>query len=314
LDDERLYWDADYCLRFLRELETPGQDDGSVSPQYHLYWYGPFSTKQAFAVKSLLATQRTPPEITLWLDAENGYAGHEQNTILGSLASELTVRAFDPSLECRGTPLEDRPELYEDCSPVKRSDLFRLVTLYNHGGVYLDLDVMLLRDLGELFQQPFMTEEFCYRWSAHLPYANTAVLALSRGSESAREILLRCVETGTCHPPEILAFEGADRIDLTVLPCPFFDPLWPHADGKGRLERAPFDGFDGFFRKFGWRFRPGPDANTFRDFFPGAFAFHWHNLWDAPEHERSYFGGFDRELDAVLLSRRGQPGPAAAAG
>src|SRR4051794_7616028 len=128
LDDERLYWDGDYCLSFLRELETPAQDDASANPQYHLYWYGPFSTKQAFAVKSLLATQRTPPQVTLWLDADDGYAGHEENPILSSLAPDLTVRAFDPSAECRGTPLEDRPELYEGSSPVERSDIFRFVT------------------------------------------------------------------------------------------------------------------------------------------------------------------------------------------
>jgi Glycosyltransferase sugar-binding region containing DXD motif len=313
LRDERLYWDAEYCLRFLRELETPNDDDVPANEPYHLYWQGPFSTKQAFAVKSVLATQRSRGEVCLWLDAEDGYPGHDRNEILRSLASEVSIRSFDPALECRGTPLEDRRELQENPDPLERANLFRLVTLYKHGGVYLDLDTMLLRDLGELLAQPFVTEDFCYRWSAHLPYANNAVLRFRRGSENARKLLERSVELGSCNPTEVLQFEGGEAIDLTVLPCAFFDPLWPHADGRCRFERAPFDDFEGFFRKFSWRFRPRQDVGSYREFFPGAFAYHWHNLWDAPEHDRSYFGRFARDVDAEI-SRREPLRSAAAAG
>ncbi len=69
LPDERLYWDAGHCLRFLRELETP--DHGGVAGErFHAYWQGPFTAKQAFWVKSILATQ-TNAEVWLWLDADN---------------------------------------------------------------------------------------------------------------------------------------------------------------------------------------------------------------------------------------------------
>ena len=304
LPDERLYWDADYCLRFLRDLEMPDEEDAPTGETYHLYWRGPFTTKHAFAVKSLLATQGRRGEVCVWLDAENGYPGHEQNEALQSVASEISVMAFDPAVECRGTPLEGRTELQQHPSPLEQANLFRLVVLYQHGGVYLDLDTMLLRDLSDLIVQPFMTEDFCCRWSAHLPYGNNALLRFRRGSETAWKLMERSVEEGTCNPTVILRFEGAEEIDLTVLPCAFFDPLWPHADGKSRLERAPFDGFDGFFRKFGWRFRPDREIGSYRDFFPGAFAYHWHNHWDAQEHERSYFGQFAREFDEELRDRR----------
>jgi hypothetical protein len=312
LPDERLYWDADYCLRFLRELETPDEDDAPANEAYHLYWYGPFRPKQAFAVKSLLATQRRRGEVSLWLDAEHGYPGHEQNELLQSLASDISVRPFDVALECRGTPLEGRPELQENLSPLQRSDLFRLVALYKHGGVYLDLDTMLLRDLSDLFGQPFLNDDFCYRWSADLPYGNNAVLRFRQGSENAWKLLERSVRDGSWNPTVVLRFEGGEDIDMTVLPCAFFDPLWPHLDGKGQLERPPFDGFDGFFRKFSWRFRPGPDAGSYRDFFPGAFGYHWHNLWDAPEHDRSYYGRFAQEFDAELSDRGPSTAPTAA--
>jgi Glycosyltransferase sugar-binding region containing DXD motif len=312
LPDERLYWDADYCLDFLRELKPADEEEASANLRFHLYWRGAFSAKQAFAVKSIVATQRDCEEVCLWLDAEDGYDDHELNPALQGLPPLVSVRPFDPSAECLGTPLEDSPELYESLNPVFRSDLFRVVTLHNHGGVYLDLDVMLLRDLGDLLRQPFIGEEFCYRWSADLPYANNAVLAMVRESETATRVLERCAELGTCHPKEVLGFEGGDGLDLTVLPCPFFDPLWPHADGRSTLRRPPFDAFEGFFRKFGWRFRPRGGTHSYSDFFPGAFAYHWHNQWDASEHENSYFGRFSREFDAELASREPRQ-PAAAA-
>ena len=40
-----------------------------------------------------------------------------------------------------------------------------------------------------------------------------------------------------------------------------------------------------------------------RDFFPGSFAYHWHNGWKEPEHEASYFGLFNREFDQRLAGR-----------
>jgi hypothetical protein len=314
LDDERLYWDAGHCLRFLRELPAAGH---RPPPElFHVYWQGTFSAKHAFSVRSILATQPERGEIILWLDPEDGYPEHRQNPHLRELASEISIRPFIPSRECRGTPLEGRTDLQQDPSPLERANLVRLVTLYKHGGIYLDLDTMLLRDLGELLTQPFMTEDFCYRWSAHLPYGNNAVLRFGRESENAWALMERSVQLGTCNPHQILRFEGAEDIDLTILPCAFFDPLWPHFDGRDRLESAPFDDWSGFFRKFSWRFRPGPDARSYSDFFPGAFAYHWHNQWDAPEHERSYFGRFSREMEAEL-ERASGPAPrsrAAAAG
>ena len=114
LDDERLYWDAEHCLRFLRELETPDESERPTGERFHFYWRGPISTKQAFAIRSVLATQRRHGEVCLWLDPEDGYPGHERNPILRSLADEISVRPFDAAQECRGTPLEGRTDLQEN--------------------------------------------------------------------------------------------------------------------------------------------------------------------------------------------------------
>lgn len=306
LDDPSLYRSTARCLDYLRALgpppePTPGRDREPL----HVYWQGPFGRKPALAVKSALATQdgrRT--ELWLWLDAETGYEGHEESPFLRPLLPLLRVRPWRLAVEAAGTPLAERPELFERARPAQRSDYVRLLVLHNHGGTYVDADTLLLRDLGRLRDDPLLGGELCYQWSAR-PYANTAVLRLDRGSPVARRLLERCVEREDPRPPAILRFDSGDELDLLVLPCAFFDPLWLHHDGHDLYAGAPLRRFGDFFRPFGVRHRRRREIRSYRDFFPGAFAYHWHNLWDARERRRSYFGLFEAELDALLRARLG---------
>jgi hypothetical protein len=43
-----MYRDAEYCLRFLRELDGSNRGDPVARERYHLDWYGPFSTSRLF--------------------------------------------------------------------------------------------------------------------------------------------------------------------------------------------------------------------------------------------------------------------------
>ena len=304
LADDRLYSDTEHCLQFLRKLS--GAYDGATPRTrelYHMYWYGTFSLKQAFAVKSFLATQDLKSsELLLWLDGESGYAGYHENPLLKPYLPFLHVRRFDPTAEAPDTPLEGRPKLYHGSLAV-RSDFFRFVVLYKYGGVYADMDTMFLRDMRILLRDGYFHDEFCYRWSAHLPYGNTAVLRLRERSETAIALLARCGEVNSCHPRNVLQFSENKDLNLLVLPCPFFDPLWPHSDRQDRYEAVPFHRFEDFFRRFGWWFRQNSTIRSYRDFFPGAFAYQWHNCWNAPEHRDSYFGLFNKEFDGILRDR-----------
>ena len=307
LVDEPLYSRTEECLQFLRELGCGGAVAAPRTPErYHLYWRGGFGLKQSFAVKSFLATQDlASAELWLWLDAERGYEGHAENPLLRPPLPFLRVGRFDPEVEAHDTPLAKRLELYRMVDSRKRSDFFRLVALYKYGGTYVDMDTMFLRDMRVLLDDPYVPDEFCYRWSADQPHGNSAVLRLRQGSDTARALMAASAERGSCDPRDVLRFAENRRLDLTVLPCVFFDPLWPHDDGKDRYVAAPFDRFEDFFRQFDDQFRPKPSVRSYRDFFPGAFAYHWHNLWGAPEHEDSYFGLFNRELDGILGDKLG---------
>jgi hypothetical protein len=305
LSDQRLYERTADCLSFLRSLEAGGERvPGAGREPFHFYWRGRFGAKQAFALKSFLATQDTDAvEAWLWLDAEDGHAGHEENPLLRPLLPFVEVRRFDPEAEARGTPLEGMPELLRGKRDATRSDFLRLVVLHRHGGVYADIDMMFLRDWAPLLASDGEPREFCYVWPGQ-SYANSAILRLRREGATAAALLERAAAVGDVHPRQVLGFDADRYPDLWILPCPYFDPLWLTHDGEDRY-RAPFRGFPDFFRRFDWRFRPRRGVRSHREFFPGAFAYHWHNCWDAPELRRSYYGLFERGFDGMLAERLG---------
>jgi hypothetical protein len=306
LSDERLYSDTEHCLEFLRALsDDPPGAVGAPEP-FHLYWSGPLSTKVAFSIKSFLVTQDPArSELWLWLDAK-GHRGHEDQPLLRPLLPHVRVRRFDPNAEAKGTPFAGKRRL-RGRSPTPRSDFVRLVVLYNDGGTYVDADTMFLRDLGPLSAENGFAREFCYRWSVDRPYGNGAVLRLRPRSETATSLLARCIVESSCHPHDAFRFEGGEALDLLVLPCVIFDPLWPHHDRKNRYLAAPYATFGDFFRPFDGTFRRDEQIRSYRDFFHGAFTYHWHNFWGAPEYRDSYFGLFNEEFDAVLRERLRRP-------
>jgi hypothetical protein len=167
------------------------------------------------------------------------------------------------------------------------------------------MDIMFLRNISALLNNGYIPEEFCYRWSANQNYGNNAFLRLGQYSENSHALLARCNEINTCYPRDVFQFDQNTDIDLMVLPCSFFDPLLPHHDRKDNYSAAPFRQFGDFFRRFGWTFKQKPNINSYVDFFPGAFAYHWHNFWDAREYEDSYFGFFNREFDRLIREKLG---------
>jgi hypothetical protein len=306
LADERLYTDTGYCLRYLREAPPPAVSRWSEPELYHVYWSGRFTRKVALAIKSFLATQDlSRSELWLWLDGLDPGRG-ERDPLLAPLLPFITVKRFDAAAEARDTPLERRTDLYESARKVVRSDFHRLVTLFRHGGVYVDADTLFLRDLRELPLPEELPAEFCSRWSGR-PWVNTALTRLERESAVGLWLLSRADAQNSCRPQELTrAAEGEELdVDLLVLPSGLFDPLWLHVDRVDVFADRPFDSFPDFFRPFGWRFRRKPEIRSYRDLFPGAFAYHWHNLWQARERASSYFGLVEAELDAELRERIG---------
>ena len=277
-----LYRDWRAALRFCRAV----QDSPPPGPvTFHMYWRAqrrgffvrsrPFGRKQALPVKSFFATQDLSRcSLRLWSDDDLS-----SNEWLRPFADRIDFRTYAPDLEVRGTALERHRELYteEDSRVWRDGDLFRILALHNYGGVYVDMDVVLLRSLG-----PLLDREFVYQWEDFLDAYNGAVMHATRGGRFVCELIAGIIELppgGFAWGRENLRRAIARGCDVTVLPCAFFDAEWQ--------EQHTFSGFA----------RPA----TLPDLYEGAFAWHWHNQWDATIEDGSRFQLLEARIHRRLV-------------
>jgi len=297
LTDELMYSDNEYAVQKLQQgldlvqegLSTP---DATVK-LFHCYWYGEIGRKQVFSIKSFLCTQNLEKcKVILWLDVNNGYSNYKNNPLMHEILKFIEVKCYDPISEASNTPWEKYTELPDDrYDLVQRADAFRFLILYKYGGTYFDLDIMFLKDLNHLLEP-----EFCYAWKNE-PYANTAIFNLNQKSAIARYLLQKAVQQGVASPWRIFWYADQHLKDLYVLPCAFFDPVW---QGLRQNELYPFTDFYSFFRPFDKDYRNKLNISTYQQFFPGCYAYHWHNQWNAAESENSFFGLFEQEFNEIL--------------
>ncbi len=279
-----LYHDWQRAIAFCRTLPD-------VSPPapvtFHAYWrerYGRlwkrvrrFGRKQALPIKAFLATQDLERcSLVLWSDGDLS-----SNEWVRPLLPYITHKIYDASVESRGTPLDAHPDIcgQRDARAYRDGDLFRSLILYKYGGVYFDMDVVLLRSLGV-----FLDQEFVYQWDRFDDMYVSALTHVRAGSAFAREMLAGIVEI----PPGKYnwgrenirrAFERGHRI--TVLPSPFFDTDWQAAAA----------------------FTPFANVSPPVALHDGAFAWHWHNQWDAEIEAGSKFERLERIVEARLSAQ-----------
>jgi WD repeat and SOF domain-containing protein 1 len=112
-----------------------------------------------------------------------------------------------------------------DTMSVVLSDTARWLLLHRYGGVYLDADTLLLRDWEELWGY---RGAFAYRWS-RLPYYNTAILKMNKGSALGTFLLRTALRNGMdLHPMTIWRYVKDAGLEwlLYRLPDALFDPAW----------------------------------------------------------------------------------------
>lgn len=108
---------------------------------------------------------------------------------------------------------------------VTESDLVRFVLCHKYGGIYLDVDTLLLRDWEELWG---WQGAFGYRWSRLAVY-NTAVLRLHRQSALGTFLLRTAYRNGMdFHPFRVTRYALEAQMDelFAMAPVALFDPAW----------------------------------------------------------------------------------------
>ena len=279
---DELYHDWRKALAFCRSLP----DVGPPAPvTFHMFWRQrraafwrqarPFGRKQALPVKAFFATQDLS-RCSLVLLSEEDLSGYPW---LQPFAPHLTFRIYRPEGKCAARRWRSA-DIYrqQDHRVWRDGNLFRILILHNYGGVYVDMDMVLLRSLGALLSQ-----EFIYQWDVFDGEYNGALMHLRQGSDFGRELIAGVLAI----PPGEFNW-GKENLKraihrgraITVFPCPFFDTEW-QADP---------------------RFKPFRNTPNSANLYEGAFAWHWHNRWDEPIQEGSKFHRLEASIDQKLLA------------
>jgi hypothetical protein len=285
-----LYHDWRAAIAFCRTL--PDVSPPEHTPM-HLFWrerrgrwsWGRrrFGRKQLLPVKAYLATQDlSMTSLTIWSDTDL-----TANELLRPWLPYLQTRIYDPEIEVRDTPLERHPAVYRqrDRRVYRDGDLFRILILYKYGGVYADMDTVLLRSLGV-----FLDQEFVYQWDNFDDKYAPAQMHRRKGGAFVRELVDGLIELAPGKynwGRENLARAMRRGCRVPVLPSAFFNTEWQADPAHEPFKNTP------------------QSAN----FYDGAFAWHWHNRWDEPIEAGSKFDRLDQAMDARLLAAGFPCGP-----
>ncbi|KAF8208570.1 hypothetical protein K438DRAFT_277432 [Mycena galopus ATCC 62051] len=305
------------CYDFAGTIQSaPRTPDAAHVPpdartQYHTYWrndLAEFGPRQEWMLKSFFATQHLPTSrLVLWSNGDLG-----RNAILTKyldrFPDSFALQVVDMPSLARGTDLEGSPLLVQkDKKAWVDGDLVRLLLLWNYGGVWVDMDSLLTRDLDPLLEHEFVTQWDCYdkiysplngalmRFKQHSPYLCEAFHIMATtdaprpGSTDWGALLYlklwRALVAGGIPPFKVLPFCFTDarscRLD-NRLPDPFAPDdvrgnrmgMWNGAMGEhGKLDTALHK----------------------------IFGVHLHNQWEKPYPEggwveRLLLKGYDRTL------------------
>lgn len=239
---------------------------------FHTYWrvdLQPLSDKQIATLKSFFATQN-PNYTSLILWSNGNLTG---DPILKPFFERfpdrfktITCNLKDLSV---GTPMENHKYLgLKDDFAYLDGDLIRLLVLYKHGGMWFDMDSLLIRDFS-----PLMEYEWLIQWDCFLPDNfpfNGAFMRFRQNSPYLCEFLAE-MSNGPLPKKDsydwgaIIYYKTYRRLiqnkvqPFKVIPWCFTDPQFCH----------PYNSMPNAFIEV--------ELNKRR--LLQIFAYHWHNQW-----------------------------------
>ncbi len=162
---------------------------------FHCFWRVPkeFGRKHLAVLKSIIVNHSNNInnlEINVWSNVDL-----KDNSFIQEVLPFINLKIWDINTEIKNTDLESSEfltkEYIHDSNCWLESDIFRLLILHKYGGFYIDMDIIVLRNMS-----PLNDFEFVYQWSTsgfnqHEPkmMMNNAVMRLNKNSELSNEFI-----------------------------------------------------------------------------------------------------------------------------
>ncbi|EJU02459.1 hypothetical protein DACRYDRAFT_88808 [Dacryopinax primogenitus] len=256
---------------------------------YHMYWRAdllPFAERQVWTLRSFFATQDiSRSTLILW---SNGDLSQNRDiaTFLHTYPDAFQVRMIDIEELARGTALDGSPMLAragKDRRAWVDGDLVRLLVVWYYGGVWVDMDSLLTRDLAPLLEHEFVVQWDCYD-KKFMPL-NGAILHFQQHSPYLCEAF-HIMATGP--PPQPNSIDWGSRLYhklwrrlLAAGIEPFKILPWCFIDGSNcGYENSLPDPLakDGKFWGEGRTYEEGGELDKILT--RKVFSVHVHNRWD----------------------------------
>ncbi|KEI39912.1 uncharacterized protein L969DRAFT_16583 [Mixia osmundae IAM 14324] len=144
---------------------------GQILPEqtiYHTYWRGdlrPLGERQILLLLSILETQsQDHSTLILWSNTPQTFESSLLTPLMRKYSHRLDTRVIDHESLARGTPMQGSSLLGEakDAKAWLDGDLVRVLVLYRFGGVWVDMDMLMTRDLRPLLESEWVTQWDCY--------------------------------------------------------------------------------------------------------------------------------------------------------
>jgi hypothetical protein len=157
-----------------------------------------------------------------------------------------------------------------------KSGILRFLVTYKYGGIWLDMDMVLLRDF-----KPILDQEWAYMWGAEMDFSNfgpcAAIMNIHRESQHAKICLeemnkTKMVPDSTVLDHMLLA-KVYTRRKFSVFPSAFFNTEWQmNVKWIDGIRKYDPNGI-GTKTESGWFIKNEYSIYLFEN----AFSWHWHN-------------------------------------
>ncbi|KAG2134811.1 glycosyltransferase family 32 protein [Suillus clintonianus] len=274
--------------------------------QFHTYWRDDLvllGERQEYMLKSFFATQDLPrSRLVLWSNGDLSLNSVVQK-YLELFPGSFTLQIVNIPGLAKGTAMENHRLLnLEDKKAWVDGDLVRLLVIWTYGGAWIDMDMLLTRDLSPLLEHEFVTQWDCYD-KIYQPF-NGALMHFRKHSPYLCEAFHLMAHSTPPRSPStdwgsVLYHRLWRRLlnesipPFKILPFCFSDPLVCRLDNRAPEPFEP-DRVDG---KWTGRSGEGLEEGGALDRALGKiFAVHLHNRWDKAFPK----GGW---VDRLLLKR-----------
>lgn len=264
--DQRFYLSLEDSIKFLENLNYNNFEYPKEKVLFHIYT-DLKNEKELLSVFSFFATQNQEHcELILWSDYD--VSNKEE---LKKFKDKINFKIWNPIDESKGTPLENFNYLnVKDNTYYLRSDLMRILLVYKYGGIWIDMDIVLLRDFKPLFNIEFMYQTG-KRLNPELDGACATVLSGNKKSEFTTNLITKVSETkfrpynDSLIWGERLFSNLYKNYKFNILPSSFFDIDWFISDSASPYYNLCYKTLNVIHKG---------------DLYLNCFSWHWHNSFN----------------------------------